>query len=234
MSIWINGQPATQLDASDRGLSYGDGLFRTLRLLDGAAGLALALARLQHDCAALRLPCPEAELLLAELAAVSAEWPDAVAKLTLTRGVGPRGYAPPAAPQPTRIVQAGPRVVPPAERYSQGCGGVRLRAAPGLQPALAGVKHLNRLENVLACAEWQGDEYAEGLLCDSGGWVIEGTMSNPVDSPGRELLTPAGPLRRERRARACVRHRAQAGVSSARMALAPGRCAGGGRSHAVQ
>lgn len=91
MSIWINGQPATQLDASDRGLSYGDGLFRTLRLLDGAPlAWRWHWARLQHDCAALRLPCPEAELLLAELAAVSAEWPDAVAKLTLTRGVGPR------------------------------------------------------------------------------------------------------------------------------------------------
>jgi len=191
MSIWINGQPATQLDASDRGLSYGDGLFRTLRLLDGAPlAWRWHWARLQHDCAALRLPCPEAELLLAELAAVSAEWPDAVAKLTLTRGVGPRGYAPPAAPQPTRIVQAGPRVAPPAERYNQGVAVYACALRLGLQPALAGVKHLNRLENVLARAEWQGDEYAEGLLCDSEGWVIEGTMSNLWIRRGRELLTP--------------------------------------------
>ena len=139
MSIWINGQPATQLDASDRGLSYGDGLFRTLRLLDGAPlAWRWHWARLQHACAAQRLPCPEAELLLAELAAVSAEWPDAVAKLTLTRGVGPRGYAPPAAPQPTRIVQAGSRVAPPAERYSQGVAVHACALRLGLQPALAG------------------------------------------------------------------------------------------------
>ena len=105
MSTWINGLPATQLNADDRGLAYGDGLFRTLRLRDGVPLLwCWHWARLQADCAALRLPCPDAELWLGELAAASAGVADAVAKLTLTRGSGPRGYAPPAQPQPTRIV----------------------------------------------------------------------------------------------------------------------------------
>lgn len=191
MSTWINGQPATQLDASDRGLAYGDGVFRTLRLRDG---MPLAWhwqwARLQHDCAALRLPCPSADLLLAELAAVGSDWPDAVAKLILTRGVGPRGYAPPTEGLSTRIIQAGPRQTPPAERYSRGVAVHACALRLGHQPALAGVKHLNRLENVLARAEWRGDEYVEGLLCDSEGWVIEGTMSNLWIWRGRELLTP--------------------------------------------
>ena len=73
MSTWINGLPATQLNADDRGLAYGDGLFRTLRLRNGAPLLwRWHWARLQADCAALRLPCPDAGLWLGELAAAAA------------------------------------------------------------------------------------------------------------------------------------------------------------------
>jgi 4-amino-4-deoxychorismate lyase len=58
------------------------------------------------------------------------------------------------------------------------------------QPRLAGIKHLNRLENVLAAAEWQNPDVAEGLLCDSEGNVIEGTRSNLFLVRHGELLTP--------------------------------------------
>ncbi len=193
MSTWINGLPATQLNADDRGLAYGDGLFRTLRLRDGAPLLwRWHWARLQADCAALRLPCPDAGLWLGELAAAaaSAGVADAVAKLTLTRGSGPRGYAPPAQPQPTRIIQISPRTPPAAEPYQHGVAVYACALRLGHQPALAGVKHLNRLENVLARSEWSPPDYAEGLLCDSEGWVIEGVMSNLWIRRGRELLTP--------------------------------------------
>ena len=161
--------------------------------------LALGAAAAAHDCAALRLPAPGG-IAAGRAGGGERQWPDAVAKLTLTRGVGPRCYAPPAAPQPTTLHCAGRAQSGAAsQRYSRGVAVYACALRLGLQPALAGVKHLNRLENVLARAEWQGDEYAEGLLCDSEGWVIEGTMSNLWIRRGRNCSLPAGPLRRERR-----------------------------------
>jgi 4-amino-4-deoxychorismate lyase len=59
-----------------------------------------------------------------------------------------------------------------------------------VQPALAGVKHLNRLENVLARAEWRDPEIAEGLLCDTDDNVIGGTMSNLFIARRGQLITP--------------------------------------------
>ena len=55
---------------------------------------------------------------------------------------------------------------------------------------LAGLKHLNRLEQVLARAEWQDTAYAEGLLCDTSGRVIEGVFSNLFLIKDGELITP--------------------------------------------
>jgi 4-amino-4-deoxychorismate lyase len=60
----------------------------------------------------------------------------------------------------------------------------------GTQTALAGIKHLNRLENVLARSEWDGDAYAEGLVCDEGGLAISGTMSNLFIFEDQRLCTP--------------------------------------------
>ena len=68
------------------------------------------------------------------------------------------------------------------------CNLCRIRLAA--QPALAGIKHLNRLENVLARSEWSDPGIAEGLLCDADGNVICGTMSNVFLVTGGELVTP--------------------------------------------
>lgn len=102
----------------------------------------------------------------------------AVVKIILTRGEGGRGYAPPAEASPNRIVALYPwPVYPPGHATA----GVRLRFCRrryGINPALAGIKHLNRLEQILARAEWQDQAIAEGLVMDLHDNVIEGTMSN--------------------------------------------------------
>jgi len=108
----------------------------------------------------------------------------------VTRGIGGRGYAPSADAQPSHIwdVTAVPQY--PQDWYSHGvvvrvCD-IRLSE----QPRLAGIKHLNRLENVLAAAESGAADSAEGLLLDGQGRVIEGTRSNLFLLCDGCLITP--------------------------------------------
>jgi 4-amino-4-deoxychorismate lyase len=113
-----------------------------------------------------------------------------VVKVIVTRGPGARGYAPPPSPSPTRIVICAPVPEQPAE-YSQAGVTVRLCSTRiAFQPRLAGVKHLNRLENVLARAEWTDPGIAEGLVMDGDGHLVGGTMTNLFLAEAGELVTP--------------------------------------------
>jgi 4-amino-4-deoxychorismate lyase len=186
----VNGYPAETVNVLDRGLAYGDGVFRTLRT---QAGQPLwwrdHYAKLAADCAALRLTCPDETGLRAEVCQV-AEAGEGVVKIVLTRGTGARGYAPPLDQACTRIVLSAPlpayaQADSPADIIARWC---TLRLAR--QPRLAGIKHLNRLENVLARAEWDDPAILEGLLCDDSGAVIGGVMSNLLIAKAGELSTP--------------------------------------------
>lgn len=188
--ILVNGHPADSVDAMDRGLAYGDGVFRTLRV---RAGEPLwwrdHYAKLAADCSALMLACPDEAGLYAEVCRVAAAG-QGVVKVVLTRGTGARGYAPPQEPFATRIVMPAPlpalaQAHAPDDITARWC---TLRLAR--QPRLAGIKHLNRLENVLARAEWSDPAIAEGLLCDDSGAVIGGVMSNLLVVKDGELWTP--------------------------------------------
>ncbi len=117
-----------------------------------------------------------------------AEHQDGVLRLTLTRGEGARGYAPSATPIPTRLVQFSPM---PVDVDLASLGKIhRCRLRLALQPALAGVKHLNRLEQVLARAEWSDPAVAEGLVCDVEDRLISGVSSNLFLMRGGVLFTP--------------------------------------------
>jgi len=190
--VLVDGAPADTLSVADRGLSYGDGLFETIRFVHGIAPLwARHMQRLQDGCRRLGIPAPDAEPCLREAAAVSAGWDQAVLRITLTRGVGPRGYAPPASPQPTRIVAAFDAPAMQGDAYRQG---IRVRWCEtrlALQPLLAGMKHLNRLEQVLARAEWSDAAIPEGLLLDLDGNVISATMANLFAVIDGTLVTPS-------------------------------------------
>ena len=188
--ILVNGQPADKVDALDRGLAYGDGVFRTLRT---QAGRPLwwrdHYAKLAADCAALMLACPGEAVLLAEIGQV-AEAGQGVVKVMLTRGAGARGYALPPGHAPTRVVLSAPL---PAYAQAGAPDAVTVRWCTlrlARQPRLAGIKHLNRLENVLARAEWDDPAIFEGLLCDDLGAVIGGVMSNLLIMKNGELFTP--------------------------------------------
>ena len=188
--ILVNGHSAGTVDALDRGLAYGDGVFRTLRTQGGQPlWWRDHYAKLATDCAALMLACPDEAVLHAEICQ-AAEAGEGVVKVILTRGVGARGYAPPHGQSITRIVVSAPLPVY-AQAGAPEAIAVRwcaLRLAR--QPRLAGIKHLNRLENVLARAEWDDPAIFEGLLCDDLGAVIGGVMSNLLIMKNGELFTP--------------------------------------------
>lgn len=188
----INGAPGDQVSIHDRGLLYGDGVFRTMRMHGGQVlHWPRHYRKLQQDCAALAIACPESALLSDELQRLSKQRPDGVAKIIVTRGLQTaRGYAPAANLAPTRILSISPDPNFPASFSSHG---IKLRLCDlrlSHHPRLAGIKHLNRLENVLAAAEWNDPDIAEGLLLDISGNVIEGTRSNLYMVRGGTLLTP--------------------------------------------
>ncbi len=195
--LFVNGESVDSLPVSDRGLAYGDGLFETIAVRGGKCEFwGRHLARLREGCARLSIPdldlgelAREAELLLnGQRTGHGVD--QGILKIIITRGSGGRGYCASEEPAPTRITAFHPWPEFPASHALDGVKARRCDLQLGQQPALAGIKHLNRLENVLARAEWDDSHIAEGLLCDADGNVIEGVMSNLFVERGGVLLTP--------------------------------------------
>ena len=188
---WVDGQPAEGVSVHDRGLAYGDGLFETIRVIGGQARLLERhLQRLESGCHRLGIPCDRTRLRT-QILAFSAALGDGVAKLILTRGDGLRGYAPPQPARPRMLVLGSPAPAYPPENADHGVQLYPCSTRLAEQPALAGLKHLNRLEQVLARGEWQDPAFAEGLMRDMSGRVIEGVYSNIFLVSSGVLLTPS-------------------------------------------
>ncbi|MDD5613312.1 MAG: aminodeoxychorismate lyase [Gallionella sp.] len=187
----VNGESGNLIGMRDRGLLYGDGVFRTLCVRGGQPQhWLLHYQKLQQDCVALGIACPDFDLLSEELASLLPQHSDAVYKLIVTRGQAARGYAPAPDAIPTRLWDVSPLPAYPASWAEQGVPLYLCALRLGEQPRLAGIKHLNRLENVLAAAEFSGNGAAEGLMLDAQGRVIEGTRSNVFLASAGRLLTP--------------------------------------------
>ncbi|MCY3853600.1 MAG: aminodeoxychorismate lyase [Gammaproteobacteria bacterium] len=188
--ILVDGVAQSQVDATDRGLHYGDGLFETLAVFEGKIRCwADHWRRLNEGCQQLGLHCPEQALLEREVYELSEGAPRKVVKILLTRGSGPRGYRIPEKGTTRRILTASDWPGYPPQHAREGVRARLCQTRLGHNPALAGLKHCNRLEQVLARQEWQ-DEAEEGLMLDVDGNVIEGTMSNVFLVFNDALMTP--------------------------------------------
>lgn len=176
-AVLFNGAASADLLALSRGLHYGDGVFRTMLLWQGAVpDLRRQLDVLERDAARLGLRPPARAVLEEEIAALCADEDSGVIKLILTRRAGGRGYRP-ASDEADRLLLRLPAPHYPEAHWEQGirCGLSPVRLAE--QPLLAGIKHLNRLEQVLASRDWP--EGAEELfVCDPHGLVVSGTRTN--------------------------------------------------------
>ncbi|HEX5421416.1 MAG TPA: aminodeoxychorismate lyase [Gammaproteobacteria bacterium] len=187
---FVNGEPGG-LDPQDRGLAYGDGLFETMASRDGAIRfIDYHLERLAHGCRRLAMPIPDLGPLRNELIARCPPSGQAVVKLVVTRGVGERGYRAPEPAKLNRIVSVAPWSGYPAEHYTRGVNVELCALRLAENPQLAGLKHLCRLEQVLAQMELGGRSADEGLLRDRSGFVVGGISSNVFCVRGRRLVTP--------------------------------------------
>lgn len=187
----INGRKQDTVPASDRGLQYGDGLFETIAVVAGQPCLwQRHVQRLLSGCERLSIPAPDVGQLYGEVLQEISEREQGVIRVTLTRGSGERGYAPPQVINPTRIVQWCESRLP-VPGVAPDPIVIRLcNSRLGRNPGLAGLKHLNRLEQVMARSEWNDPAIQEGLMRDSDGNVIECTSSNLFLLQQGRLLTP--------------------------------------------
>jgi 4-amino-4-deoxychorismate lyase len=196
---WVDGVPAQQLPLPDRGLDFGDGLFETLLLNGGRAVLpSLHFDRLARGFTALGLPDCRDKLKTQLDAILSSLAPDtgagwAALRMTITRGSGPRGYAPPVDATVRSIVTITPldrdcrQLMPPA-------GLVTSPLQLTHQPLLAGIKHLNRLEQVLAAADYRQQGADEALLCNQAGLPVSVCAGNLFAYIDGSLVTPPAAL----------------------------------------
>jgi 4-amino-4-deoxychorismate lyase len=190
-TLWLVNGERTGVDPADRGLAYGDGLFETMKAERGTVALLpWHYERLAEGCARLAFQAPARATIEAELDAHLPRDRDAVAKLIVTRGSGTRGYRPPSDARATRILCVAPWTAYPAAHYTSG---IRMRTCAlrlAENPLLAGIKHLNRLEQVLAQLEVDAAEAEQGLLLDASDRVVSGTTTNVFAVDGERIVTP--------------------------------------------
>ena len=187
----INGEAVDCISSADRGLLYGDGVFETLAVEQGVPRFwQRHMTRLQAGCRRLAITGVDTDALYEEAGVLLAGEGRCILKVIITRGAGGRGYGPAGCGQPTRILQRHA-----APEYPDACQreGVRVRLCESRlshNPRLAGIKHLNRLEQVLARSEWDDPGIPEGLVLDVDGRLVEGTMSNVFMILHGRLVTP--------------------------------------------
>lgn len=215
----INGIEATSIDALDRGLAYGDGLFSTLKVQYGYVQLwELHLQRLQLGVQKLSFPDLDWAQLSDEVQTVARRLADkkvSVLKIIITRGRGGRGYSLQGCDAPQRIISTGsyPDFYP--QWQAQGIKLIQCEFQLSSNKQLAGLKTLNRLEQVLIKKELESKQAVEGIVCDNQGYVIEACSANLFIYLDKQWKTPkldssgiAGVQRRQLMLRA-----AQAGIS---------------------
>jgi 4-amino-4-deoxychorismate lyase len=187
----VDGEISERVSAMDRGLQYGDGLFETMAVVQGTPRFWQGhVDRLAAGCEQLGLPMTPQAVLLREVQTVSAGQRRCVVKIIVTRGTSGRGYAAETPARGNRVVCAWAWPQDPGRLVETG---IRMRVCSlrlGIQPALAGLKHLNRLEQVVARAEWQDPSINEGLLLDAEDFVVSAISSNLFLVSGGRLLTP--------------------------------------------
>ena len=188
----VNGVRSDGVPVDDRGLHYGDGLFETIAVEDGKAlCLAHHIRRLQEGCKKLDIAFPPLLQLVSEVRALANGQPRALCKVIVTRAAGKRGYHPTGQGKGKGTGQRVVLLYPGGDSPNGEPVSIRVcETRLGWNPALAGLKHLNRLEQVLASSEWDDPDIAEGLMLDGAGLVVEGTASNVYGVRNGTLITP--------------------------------------------
>lgn len=187
----INGHAQDQLAVSDRATQFGDGSFTTARIVDGnICHLEAHLQRLQVACEKLRIAFSHWSTLRQEMTMLATGHDSGVLKVIISRGSGGRGYSAMNCQAATRILSVSAY---PAYYSQWRKQGITLTLSPiplGRNPYLAGLKHLNRLEQVLIRSHLEQTDADEALVLDSEGWVTECCAANLFWRKGNVVYTP--------------------------------------------
>ncbi|MGI2169820.1 aminodeoxychorismate lyase [Shewanella sp. MF05960] len=194
--VWVNQVKQGSISPFDRGLAYGDGVFATMRTASAHQAAAVLfldshLQRLQQSCQRIGIQWQASQPLVDQLSLLAATYPGHCIKLLLTRGVGGRGYQAPDMANVTEVVSV--HAIPEHYQHWQQHG-IALASSPislARQPLLAGIKHLNRLEQVLIKSQPLIANTEDWLVCDTDGWVIESSMANIFAIKQGKAFTPA-------------------------------------------
>ncbi|MDJ0910559.1 MAG: aminodeoxychorismate lyase [Woeseiaceae bacterium] len=197
MNEWFeHGSRVDSIPVDDRGLQYGDGLFETIAIRDARPRFWSAhVDRLTSGAERLGLTLPVANILQRDLeralALTTINTGFCTAKIVITAGVGPRGYRREAG-RPTRtLVGVFDGAELPRDHYAEGVETVLCETPMSDQPLLAGLKTLNRLDQVLASREWESGDAFDGLMCDSAERLVCGTRTNLFLIRDNQIMTPA-------------------------------------------
>ncbi len=189
--LLINGETQTYLAANDRSVQFGDGCFTTARVVEGKVRfLSDHLARLTLGCQRLMIPWQDESVLVAEMQQLAQDQGNGVLKVIISRGAAGRGYSPLGCDRPVRVISTSTL---PAHFAQWQQEGVSLALSPiplGCNPYLAGIKHLNRLEQVLIRAHLDQMGAQEALVLDSEGWLTECCAANLFWRQGNAVFTP--------------------------------------------
>ena len=187
----VNGELTDQISVYDRGLAYGDGVFETILSVDGQLILwDQHLKRLTRSLSQLKISPFDVEALLPLIQPHLKSTGQQIIKIIVTRGIGQRGYAPPETIQVNSIIFISDKVETTADWSTKGIKAQICETRLAYQPKLAGLKHLNRLEQVLARQELAGTDCQEGIMLGYEGEAIEATMHNLFLVKNGELFTP--------------------------------------------
>ena len=189
--MWINGVAAAMLSASDRSVQFGDGCFTTARVSDGViVFLAGHIQRLQRAASVLRIEGVDWTALEQDMVLAAGQQKEAVVKAVVTRGQGGRGYSVAGCSAPTRIVSASDY---PVHYHAWRQQGVKLALSTvtlSKNPLLAGIKHLNRLEQVMIRMHLDQTDANEALVVDTSGCLVECCAANLFWRKGNQVFTP--------------------------------------------
>ncbi|QMV51248.1 aminodeoxychorismate lyase [Ewingella americana] len=189
--MWINGVSTHLLPAGDRSAQFGDGSFTTAHISKGKVKLLSAhLDRLKVATERLMITGVDWSLLEAEMLHAASLCDEAVLKVVVTRGAGGRGYSPQGCDSPTRIISTSAY---PAHYHAWREQGVKLALSPvalSQNPLLAGIKHLNRLEQVMVRLHLDQTDAQEALVVDTAGMLVECCAANLFWRKGENVFTP--------------------------------------------
>ncbi|WP_340676653.1 aminodeoxychorismate lyase [Paraglaciecola sp.] len=192
--IIINGQIQDSIDVTERAVQYGDGCFTTMTFFQGQLQMwPQHLARLQHNCQRLAINFSQWQALQDSALSLiaNAEHKSGVIKIIISRGKGGRGYSPLNVTAPSYILSCHEL---PSHYMSWQKRGISLGLSPvklAMQPLLAGLKHLNRLEQVLVKQALDLTEFDDVLVCDTSDNIIEASAANVFWLHKGQWFTPS-------------------------------------------